>query len=167
MGQTERTSKNSFSNLDGDPPLELRGCSKSGNVYGFAAKHDSGKVKNWGWVSDNFFLYLTDWAELGGPVIGIHFIDYENDLSLIIGDPCRPKFFGAFNLQLKIGEQRDLEFYWQTTHPEYISQCLSKGLFYLSNPELLAWVNILDNKVAIAIYPMSGNIYSSKSYLSI
>jgi len=38
-------------------------------VKGFSIKHDSGKIRVWGWLSKS----LTGWEELGGPIIGFRF----------------------------------------------------------------------------------------------
>ena len=37
-----------YTNLEGDPLLELRGCARNG-IVGFATKHDSGIVRVWGY----------------------------------------------------------------------------------------------------------------------
>ena len=54
-------------------------------VKGFAAKHDSGTIRVWG-IYDSW--YYTEWSVLGGPVIGLHYVDQDSDLSLIVGDTC-------------------------------------------------------------------------------
>ena len=103
--------------------------------------------------------YLTDWTVLGGPVIGIHydgFIDWKGNsinLSLIVGDRCRPKYLGARKLNVRLGERREVKFYWQESYAEYFSACLSKGFFYIQNMELLDWVDIGNNKGLAVIFP--------------
>jgi len=95
-------------NLDGDPLIEIRGSVRD-IVKGFAAKHDSGSIRVWGWYDSR---YLTEWSVLGAPIIGIHMIKFKSDLSLIVGDVCRPKFFGARKLSVRLKERRELKFYY-------------------------------------------------------
>ena len=102
----EFKTQNQHQDLDKDPPLELTANVNSiveitGNVNsmaisGFALKHDSGTVREWG------ANVTTDdgWTVIGGPVIGFHYKGFDEnwdgtDLSLIVGDICRPKYFGA------------------------------------------------------------------------
>ena len=59
------------------------------------------------------------------------------DLSIIVGDGCRPKYFGIRTLSLRLGEKRVVTFYWQKSYAEYFSTCLAKRLFDVYNPELL------------------------------
>ena len=72
---------------------------------------------------------------------------------------------------MQLGEKQHLIFYWQESEAKYFSECLSKGLSYIHDPEQLDWVDverIIDRTRAIAtIYPTIGNLYSSTSYLSI
>jgi hypothetical protein len=56
-------------------------------------------------------------------------------MSIIVGDRCKPKYFGARKLDVQLGEMRQVEFYWQESVEKYLSMCQSKGLFYLQNPE--------------------------------
>ena len=109
MCPQSKTFENIYANLDGDPPLELRG---SNGYYfkGFCLKHDSGEIRFWGRIDKE-----TEWAVLGGPVIGFHFKGNSEDgidLTLVIGDKCRPKYFGARILFLRLGERRQVKFYW-------------------------------------------------------
>ena len=132
--------------LESDPPLELRG-SAAYSTNGFKIKHDSGNTKVWGNYDTE---RQTEWAVLSGPIIGFHFqypVVYTNvggfeggDLTLIVGDRCRPKYFGARKLFLRLGERREVKFFWQISDAEYFTTCLSKGFFYLYNPEQLKWV---------------------------
>jgi hypothetical protein len=63
---------------------------------------------------------LTGWTELGGPVIGFKYEGVTgkypnsiyNNMSLIIGDICRPKFFGARKLFVLLGQKVQVQFYW-------------------------------------------------------
>ena len=106
---------------------------------GFSAKLDSGKVRVWGRYEG---LYLTKWTILVGPIIGfqydgvpdVNFLTTSFDarnLSIIVGDSCRPKYFGAQNLYVRLGEQRVVQFYWQESFEKYLSACLSKGFSYI------------------------------------
>ena len=77
-------------------------------MFGLAAKHDSGSVKNWG---INFPKCLTAWEVLGGPVIGFRFKAWTETgsyMSIIVGDRCRPRYFGARKLSLRLGEEREV-----------------------------------------------------------
>jgi hypothetical protein len=85
-------------------------------------------------------------------------------MSLIVGDMCRPRFFGAEKLSVRLGEKRQVQFYWQESYTKYWSTCLSKGLFYIQNSGKLKWV-VVDGKRA-TIFPGFENVYSSLSYLS-
>ena len=106
-------SASKYIDLDSDPPVELI-ASVSSSVRGFSIKHDSGTIRVWGDFDSQNKRYLTDWTELGGPVIGLHYVNkFNDDLSLIVGDKCRPKYFGARKLSVKLGEKKVVIFYWQ------------------------------------------------------
>jgi hypothetical protein len=49
---------------------------------------------------------MTDWMLLGGPLIGFHFVGMDQNFSLIVGDICKPKYFGARKLVVRIDEKR-------------------------------------------------------------
>ena len=73
-------------------------------------------MKEWG---NNDADMSTDWKVLGGPVIGFHLTGFvtgnegtNTDMSIIVGDRCRPKYFGARKLLLKLGEKREVQFAW-------------------------------------------------------
>jgi hypothetical protein len=85
-------------------------------------------------------------------------------MSLIVGDKCIPKYFGARKLAVQLGEKRQVRFYWQESLAEYHSACLSIGLFFIQNPEQLDWIHVV-GKVAI-IFPGFSAVYSSLTYLS-
>ena len=70
-------------------------------------------------------------------------------------------------MSLKLEERRIVKFYLHRSYKEYISECLSKGFIYISDPEQHKWVDILRNKAQAAMYPEFENIYSSISFLSI
>ena len=86
-------------------------------------------------------------------------------MSLIIGDRCRPKLFGARKLSVTLGEKRQVQFYWQESYTEYYSACLSKGLFYIQNSGKFNWIVVGRN--GAILFPLIENVYSSFSYLSI
>ena len=88
------TSEKKREYLENDPPVEFRG-SAAFSTRGFKIKHDSGNINVWG-VYDT--ERQTEWAVLSGPIIGFHFFAYPNDLTLVVGDRCRPKYFGARKL---------------------------------------------------------------------
>ena len=88
-----------------------------------------------------------------------------SDLSFIVGDECRPKYFGARKLSVRLGEKRQVLFYWQESPEEYVSACRSIGFFYIKDPEQLDWVKIFSNSATI--YPLTKNIFSTISYLSV
>ena len=104
--------------------LELR-ASLNNVVKGFSAKLDIGTVADWGNVNRN---KVTEWIVVGGPIIGFHYESYRSDMSLIVGNKCRPKYFGARTLSVRLGKERKLKCYWQNSYSEYFSTCLSKGL---------------------------------------
>ena len=108
-------------------------------MKGFFAKHDSGTVRFWGKYDERF---LTAWTKLGGPVVGFHFEgEWTNrwgqgiDLSIIVGDECRPKYFGTRKLSVRMGEERQVQFYWQEDFQTYYAKCRSEGHFYIQNSE--------------------------------
>jgi len=57
-----------------------------------------------------------------------------------------------------------VQFYWQESEEEYLSTCLSIGLFFIQNPEQLVWVDVVDKKAAL--FPGFSEVYSSFAYLS-
>jgi len=48
--------------------------------------------------------HLTAWTVLGGPIIGFQFKASRENMSLIIGDECMPKYFGVRKLAVQLGE---------------------------------------------------------------
>ena len=124
-------------------------------------KHDGGDVRVWGWNNNR---YLTAWTVLGGPVIGFQYKGYEQNMSLIVGDQCMPKYLGSRKLAVQLGEKRQVQFYWQESEEEYHSTCLSIGLFFIQNPEQLDWVDVVGKKAALS--PGFSAVYSSLAYLS-
>ena len=145
-------------------------------VTGFSAKLDSGNVKVWGTYNSE---YETEWKLLGGPVIGFHYKGIKgrpisdsdassvvgSDLSFIVGDECRPKYFGARKLSVRLGEKRQVLFYWQESSEEYVSACRPNGFFYITDPEQLDWVEIFSHSATM--YPRTENIFSTVDYLSL
>jgi len=96
-----------FGNLDSDPPIEFT-SSQAVLINGFSTKHDQGNVRRFG-----FNHLIDDWKVLGGPIIGLYFqgtvtLYNGEDLSLIIGDKCMPKYFGARILSLRLGETKQV-----------------------------------------------------------
>ena len=92
--------------MDTDPLLEFRACVND-HIKGFTAKLNSGNVAKWG-RNDG---HVTEWVLLGAAVIGFYRKDKKN-LSVIMGDRCRPKYFGARKLAVKYGENRTVTFFW-------------------------------------------------------
>ena len=86
-------------------------------------------------------------------------------MSLIIGDECMPKYYGARKLAVQLGEKRQVQFYWQESKEEYLSTCLSTGLFFIQNPEQLDWVDFVGKEATL--FPGFSKVYSSVAYLSI
>jgi hypothetical protein len=127
---------------------------------GFYLKHDGGNVRVWGKIDTD----LNAWTVLGGPVIGFQFQGWEKNMSLIVGDKCMPKYLGSRKLAVQLGEKRQVQFYWQESEEEYHSTCLSIGLFFIQNPELLDWVDVVGKKAAL--FPGFSAVYSSFAYLS-
>jgi len=85
-------------------------------------------------------------------------------MSLIVGDKCMPKYFGARKLAVQLGEKRQVKFYWQESYEEYHSMCLSIGLFFIQNPEQLDWIYVVGKEAAL--FPDFSEVYSSLTYLS-
>jgi len=118
---------------------------------------------------------LTDWTVLGGPIIGFQFIGDDGDgddrdpdnlsMSVIVGDVCKPKFYGALKLNLLLGERREVRFDWQGSDADHYSACLSHGLFHVQNSGALKWVTVNGNKATF--YPAFQDVYPSLSYLSL
>ena len=107
-----------YYNLDSDPPTELTGCGLY-SVFGLLLKFDSGDIKAMGKM---FGSFSSKWAVIGGPIIGYHAKKYDvpgqigiGEFGFILGDVCRPKYFGAGKLILKLGKKRVFKFYWQPT----------------------------------------------------
>ena len=88
-------------------------------------------------------------------------------MSFLVGDKCRPKYFGARKMSLRLGEKRQIKFYWQQSDSDYFSTCLSEGFFYVYDMEQLDWVKVGENQATAALYPSAEKLYSSKSYLNI
>jgi len=77
-----------------------------------------------------------------------------------MGAVCRPKYFGARKLSVRLGENQEFVFFWQNSYSEYFASCLSKGLFSVFDPEQHDWIKVLSNKAAVTIYPNTEQIYS-------
>jgi len=120
-------------------------------------------VRIWG----NFKTYTTtSWKVLSGPVIGFRrFNKWLKSFSIIVGDGCRPKYFGARKLTMQLGEKREVEFDWQASEADYFLTCLSQGLFHVQNSGKLRWVAVTGNKATF--FPAIQNVYPSTSYLSL
>ena len=86
-------------------------------------------------------------------------------MNIIVGDRCRPKYFGARKLSVSLNEKRLVQFYWQESYAVYYSACLLKGLFYIQNSGQLTWITVVGNRVTI--FPKIEQVYSSLSCLSI
>ena len=86
-------------------------------------------------------------------------------MSLIVGDKCKPKYFGSRKLAVQLGEKRQVQFYWQESVEEYHSTCFSIRLFFIQNPEQIDWVSVVGKEAAI--FPGFSEVYSSLAYLSI
>jgi len=84
-----------------------------------------------------------------------------------VGDVCQPKYFGARRLSMRLGEERELTFYWQKSDALYFSTCMIKGLFFIYDPEQLDWVKVGVKQYTAKINPGRQKLYSSTSYLSI
>ena len=66
-------------------------------------KHESGITRSWGNLVST---YKTLWEILGGPIIGFSFdgpLGVQRELSFLVGDFCRPKYFGARKVSLNLG----------------------------------------------------------------
>ena len=86
-------------------------------------------------------------------------------ISIIVGDGCKPKYFGVRKLSLRLGEKREVQFDWQESDADHYSECLSKGFFHVQNSGLLGWVTMAGNKVTF--FPSIQNFYPSDTYLSL
>jgi len=86
-------------------------------------------------------------------------------MSIIIGDRCKPKYFGSRKLTLQLGEKREVQFDWQASDADHYSICLSIGLFYVQNSGKLGWVTVSGNKASF--FPAIQDVYPSASYLSL
>ena len=84
---------------------------------------------------------------------------------MIVGDRCKPKYFGARKLTLRLGDKREVRFDWQESDYDHYSTCLSQGLFHIQNSGKLGWVTVTGNKAAF--FPAIKDVYPSKSYLSL
>ena len=86
-------------------------------------------------------------------------------MSIIVGDSCRPKYFGARKLPLRLGEKREVQFDWQESDADHYSKCLSTGFFHVQNSGRLGWVTVTGHKAAL--FPPIQDVYPSTSYLSL
>jgi len=86
-------------------------------------------------------------------------------MSIIVGDRCRPKYFGARKLSLRLEEKREVQFDWQASDADHYSICLSIGLFHVQNSGKLRWVAVTGNKATF--FPAIQDVYPSTSYLSL
>jgi hypothetical protein len=68
---------------------------------------------------DNVDEHFTAWEVLGGPVIGFQYKGEGENMSIIVGDKCRPKYFGSRKLILRLGEEREVRFDWQTSDTDH------------------------------------------------
>jgi hypothetical protein len=68
---------------------------------------------------------------------------------------------------MRLGEEREVTFYWQISAALYFSTCLTKGFFQVYDPEQLDWVKLGALQQTAAIHPGRQKLFSSKSYLSI
>jgi hypothetical protein len=110
-------------------------------------------------------IFSTAWKELGGPVIGFQFKGDNTDMSIIVGDRCKPKYFGARKLSLRLGEKRLVKFDWQASDADFYSTCLSHGLFYVQNSGKLGWLTVTGSKAVL--FPPIQNVYPDVSYLTL
>jgi hypothetical protein len=78
---------------------------------GFEFKHDSGALRFYG----SSLAPYTAWTALEGPLIGFQYKGSYSNMSVIVGDGCKPKFFGVRQLSVKLGEKRQVQFKWQET----------------------------------------------------
>ena len=65
---------------------------------------------------------------------------------IIVGDKCRPKYFGVRKLKLRLGEKREVKFDWQASDADHYSTCLSQGFFHVQNSGKLKWLTVTGNK---------------------
>jgi len=86
-------------------------------------------------------------------------------MSIIVGDTCRPKYFGARKLALQLGQKREVQFYWQASDADHYLICLSRGLSHIQNSGQLEWMTVTGNKAAF--FPDFQDLYQSNSYLSL
>ena len=100
-------------------------------------------------------------------MIGFQFngnLNLEN-MSFIVDDRCRPKYFGVRTLSLRLGQRREVRFDWQASDADHYSTCLSHGLLHVQNSGKLAWVTVTGNKATL--FPSIQDVYPSTSYLSL
>jgi len=86
-------------------------------------------------------------------------------MSIIVGDKCRPKYFGARKLLLQLGDRREVQFGWQASDADHYSACFSHGLFHVQNSGQLGWIVVAGNKATF--FPAFQDVYPSESYLSL
>ena len=86
-------------------------------------------------------------------------------MSIIVGDGCRPKYFGARKLSLRLGETREVRFDWQASDAAHYSACRSHGLLHVQNSGQLGWVAVTGNKVVF--FPALQDVYPFACYLSL
>jgi len=99
--------------------------------------------------ADNKAKFLTAWEVLGGPVIGFQSKGFKENMSIIVGDRCRPKYFGSRKLSLRLGEKREVQFDWQASDADHYTKCRLNGLFHVQNSGKLEWVTVSGNKAAL------------------
>ena len=86
-------------------------------------------------------------------------------MSVIVGDRCKPKYFGARQFAIRLGMKREVQFDWQASDADHYSACLSTGLFHVQNSGHIEWVAITGNKATL--FPPIQDVYPSTYYISL
>ena len=59
-----------------------------------------------------------------------------------------------------------MKFYYQDSYPDHLSTCLSKGFYYIQDPQQINWITIDRSKGTVTLFPGTESLYSSISFLS-
>ena len=157
-------------NFNSAVPIELRGYQASASgwsswVWGFEMKLDNGDVRTWGMLRKTL---ASGWQVFGGPIIGIINDQwptsrqlYVKKFGFVIGNECRPKYFGSQTISLREGAKIHITFFWQDSYDTFFQLCNSEGYGAVSNPQVIDWVTVLLNLVEVEVQTLTENIYST------
>ena len=85
----------------------------------------------------------------------------------MIGDECRPKYFGSQIISVREGIKKLLTFFWQDSFEAYFEICGSIGYATVSNPQAIDWARVQLNLMQVLVELRSNDIYSTSQLIQI